>query len=176
MMSDVGEAAPRFFGKFRAVVRETADPQRRGRVRALVPAVLGDRLSGWALPCLPVTGVGSGFFAVPPANARVWFEFESGDPDYPIWTGGFWGDPDPVGELPGGGRDDPPSVLVVRSSGGHLLALDDAGGGGIVLRSAGGAVVRIGDGRIELDAGGGVSIVLSDSGVSIMGDALEVRP
>ena len=26
-------------------------------------------------------------------GAGVWIEFEQGDPDYPIWTGGFWGSP-----------------------------------------------------------------------------------
>jgi hypothetical protein len=28
---------------------------------------------------------------IPPMGAGVWIEFEQGDPDYPIWTGGFWG-------------------------------------------------------------------------------------
>ena len=30
-------------------------------------------------------------FIVPPIGSQVWIEFEQGDPDYPIWTGGFWG-------------------------------------------------------------------------------------
>ena len=32
-----------------------------------------------------------GCFIVPPIGSQVWIEFEQGDPDYPIWTGGFWG-------------------------------------------------------------------------------------
>ena len=27
----------------------------------------------------------------PPIGSQVWVEFEQGDSDYPIWTGGFWG-------------------------------------------------------------------------------------
>ena len=30
-------------------------------------------------------------FMVPQIGAGVWVEFEQGDPDYPIWVGGFWG-------------------------------------------------------------------------------------
>ena len=41
-------------------------------------------------------GDGVGFFAMPPTGANVWVEFEGGDPDYPIWTGCFWG----TGEVP----------------------------------------------------------------------------
>ncbi|MEZ4769135.1 MAG: phage baseplate assembly protein V [Caldilineales bacterium] len=33
-----------------------------------------------------------GLFAVPPVGANVWIEFEAGDPDYPIWAGGFKGE------------------------------------------------------------------------------------
>ena len=41
--------------------------------------------------CLPAVGIQYGICVVPPLGAGVWIEFEQGDPDYPIWTGGFWG-------------------------------------------------------------------------------------
>ena len=43
------------------------------------------------MPCFPVTGVQNGVFTVPSIGAGVWIEFEQGDPDYPIWVGGFYG-------------------------------------------------------------------------------------
>src|SRR6185436_4797932 len=76
-----------FFGKFRGVVTDNKDPKQIGRVRARVPDVMGDKESGWALPCFPFGGSGMGFIALPSVGAGVWIEFEHGDPDYPIWAG-----------------------------------------------------------------------------------------
>ena len=62
----------------------------------MVPEVLGEIPSGWALPCAPYAGTARGFFAVPPIGAGVWIEFEAGDVSRPIWTGGWWA----TGEVP----------------------------------------------------------------------------
>jgi hypothetical protein len=87
---------PQFFGKYRGKVENNIDPMQMGRVQVSVPAVLGDGTLSWAMPCVPYAGSGVGFFAIPPTGANVWVEFEGGDPDYPIWSGCFWG----VGEVP----------------------------------------------------------------------------
>ena len=50
----------RYFGKYRGTVFNNLDPQQLGRIQALVPAVLGDTSSGFAMPCLPVAGVQMG--------------------------------------------------------------------------------------------------------------------
>ena len=67
------------------------DPMMIGRIQVLVPAVSGILLSSWAMPCVPVAGIQTGFFTIPIPGSGVWIEFEQGDPDYPIWVGGFWG-------------------------------------------------------------------------------------
>lgn len=77
-----------FFGKYRGKVENNIDPMMMGRVQVSVPAVLGDGGLSWAMPCAPYAGSGVGFFAIPPTGANVWVEFEGGDPDYPIWSGG----------------------------------------------------------------------------------------
>jgi hypothetical protein len=80
----------RYFGKYRGLVRDNFDVlQRRGRLKVVVPQVLGDA-EVWALPCVPYAGAGVGFFALPPTGTAVWVEFEAGDPTYPIWTGCVW--------------------------------------------------------------------------------------
>ena len=56
-----------------------------------MPGVEGLLPSSWAMPCLPWGGVNTGMFTVPAIGAGVWMEFERGDPNYPIWTGCFWG-------------------------------------------------------------------------------------
>lgn len=85
----------RFFGKYRGLVVDTADPTERGRLKVKVPAVLGESTL-WAMPCVPYAGEGVGLYLLPKADTGVWVEFEGGDPSYPIWSGCFWAD----GELP----------------------------------------------------------------------------
>lgn len=75
-----------YFGKYRAVVKETNDTEKRGRIKVECPSVFGQgNLSGWCLPCFPF-----GFFSIPPKNSLVWIEFEGGSPNNPIWTGVFY--------------------------------------------------------------------------------------
>lgn len=113
----------RFWGKYRGLVADVEDPQGIGRIRARVPAVLGDSVSPWALPCAPCAGPGMGLHAVPPVGAAVWIEFEGGNPDLPIWTGGWW----PDGEVPKdeAGNAATPPLKVLQSASGLLVALDD---------------------------------------------------
>lgn len=115
----------RFYGKYRGVVTDVNDAEQVGRLRALVPAVLGELASPWALPCAPYAGPDVGLHAIPPVGAAVWIEFEGGDPSRPIWSGGWWG----RGEVPAderGRRAAPPQKLL-RSESGLMLALDDDG-------------------------------------------------
>jgi uncharacterized protein involved in type VI secretion and phage assembly len=84
---------------------------------------LGDEDSGWALPCTPYAGDGSGQFTVPEPGTGVWIEFEAGDPSYPIWSGCWWGD----NQVPAdnGGQSGAPSLKVIRSEQGLMLTFDD---------------------------------------------------
>lgn len=113
----------RYYGKYRGIVKENEDPENLGRIRALVPEVLGDVVSGWALPCTPYAGNGTGQFTLPPADAGVWIEFEAGDVSRPIWTGCWWGS----GELPAdnAGQTAVPSLKIIRSEKGLMVTLDD---------------------------------------------------
>lgn len=81
----------RYYGKYRGTVINNIDPEQRGRIMAMVPDVLGMTPSSWALPCVPMAGKQQGVFMVPQLGSGVWIEFEQGNPDYPIWVGGFWG-------------------------------------------------------------------------------------
>lgn len=119
-----GQAVTRFYGKYRGLVTDNNDPLQRGRVRARVPEVLGDVESGWAMPCVPYAGDGSGQYTVPEPDAGVWIEFEAGDPSRPIWSGCWWGD----NQLPAdnGGSSGTPSLRILRSEQGLMLTLDDS--------------------------------------------------
>lgn len=93
----------RFYGKYRAFVRDNHDPERLGRCRLEIPAVLGtgpENWSDWASPCFPFGGIDDcGTFLVPPEGASVWAEFEGGDCQYPIWSGVWLAGSNP-GEMP----------------------------------------------------------------------------
>jgi hypothetical protein len=44
----------KFFGMYRGICMDIADPLEKNRIRVQVPQVLGEELSDWAWPCLPV--------------------------------------------------------------------------------------------------------------------------
>lgn len=79
----------RYYGKYRGLVKDNKDPLGLGRIQATVPAIPGMTVN-WALPCAPYAGDQVGFYTIPPVGAKVWIEFEGGDPTYPIWSGCFW--------------------------------------------------------------------------------------
>jgi hypothetical protein len=93
----------RWYGKYRAFVRDNHDPERLGRCRLEIPAVLGTgeaNWSDWAAPCFPYGGNEDlGMFLVPDEGASVWAEFEGGEVQYPIWSGVWLAKSDP-GEQP----------------------------------------------------------------------------
>src|SRR5262245_15949037 len=81
----------KYYGKNRGTVINNIDPLHLGRTQGMVPDVSNVVPTSWAMPCVPIAGKLEGTFFVPQIGAGVWVEFEQGDPDYPIWVGGFWG-------------------------------------------------------------------------------------
>ena len=75
-------------------------------------------------------------------------EFEQGDPDYPIWTGGWWGS---AADPPALALAVPPVVshVVVQTTGQNTISISDAPGpaGGLLLKSATGAMIMINEHR-----------------------------
>ena len=83
-------SSPKFYGKFRAVVTDIDDPDKRGRIRVKCPKVLGDSKSHWCEVCSPVAYEQGGDFWLPKKDDTVWIEFEDGDPDKPVYSGSWW--------------------------------------------------------------------------------------
>jgi uncharacterized protein involved in type VI secretion and phage assembly len=161
-----------FYGKYRGIVTDNKDPLMIGRVRAKVPDVFGDLESGWAMPCAPFGGKTTGFFAIPAAGAGVWIEFEHGDPEYPIWSGCWWGS---SAEMPPVLLAPPYKKVMLKTEGGNSILLDDTPvTGGITLETAGGQKIVINSLGIEITNGQGASIKMEKLKVSINDGALEV--
>jgi hypothetical protein len=169
----------RYYGKYRGTVIENIDPEQIGRILVQVPDVLGLTPSSWAMPCLPGAGIQSGAFIVPAIGSSVWVEFEQGDPDYPIWTGGFWG---LVADVPIFATAPPPippgQNIVLQTSGQNMVLVSDSAPtpatGGIVLKSVSGAMIVVNETGIYIDNGQGASITLVGPSVDINLGALTV--
>jgi uncharacterized protein involved in type VI secretion and phage assembly len=161
-----------FYGKYRGIVTDINDPLMIGRIRARVPDVMGDDESGWAMPCAPFGGNSMGFFALPSTGGGVWIEFEHGDPDYPIWSGCWWGS---VAEMPPILLAPPYKKMMIKTEGGTTIILDDTPGiGGITLETSAGQKIVMNSINIEITNGQGASIKLTGPQVSINNGALEV--
>lgn len=162
----------KFYGKYRGVVTDNKDPLMTGRIKAKVPDVMGEKETGWAMPCAPFGGSGVGFFALPTVGAGVWIEFEHGDPDYPVWSGCWFGS---AAEMPPVLLAPPYKKTLIKTEGGNSVLLDDTPGiGGITLETSGGQKVVMNATGVEITNGQGASIKLTGPQVSINGGALEV--
>jgi uncharacterized protein involved in type VI secretion and phage assembly len=165
----------RFFGKYRGTVVNNVDPEQRGRIQAMVPDVAGFALSSWALPAFPVSGLQMGIFGLPLPGSGVWIEFEQGDPDYPVWTGVFYGS---AAEVPAMSHLVPPAVpgIVLQTVLQNAIVVSDVPGptGGIMLKSATGAMILINELGITISNGQGAMIQMTGPSVIVNQGALTV--
>lgn len=165
----------RFYGKYRGMVVNNIDPMQLGRIQVMVPDVSNIMLSSWAMPCLPVGGLQMGMFTVPMIGAGVWVEFEQGDPDYPIWTGCFYGS---AADVPTLARAVPPAVpgITLQTPLQNGVVISDVPGptGGILIRSTTGAMIMVNDVGITITNGKGAVITMLGNVVDINAGALTV--
>jgi uncharacterized protein involved in type VI secretion and phage assembly len=169
----------RYFGKYRGMVTDNADPTSRGRIKVRVPAVLGN-LEVWAMPCVPYAGDGVGFYSLPNAGTGIWVEFEAGDASYPIWSGCFWAD----GQLPDNNdanikiwktdsitlrMDDSADELKAETSNGAKVTITDE-----IKSEKGGASHTVSSSGVVSDSGGSGKVDVSSSSVSANNGAWEV--
>jgi hypothetical protein len=157
-----------YFGKYRGTVANNIDPMQQGRIQISVPSVLGSGQLSWAMPCVPYAGSGVGLFLIPPVDANIWVEFEAGDPDYPIWSGCFWG----VGEVPALPAIAEMKVLKTDSC---TITLNDLPGiGGVTIETMTGMKIILSATGLEIDNGQGGSIKMTGPQVSVNNGGLEV--
>ena len=161
-----------YYGKYRGVVVNNIDPEQIGRVIVSVPEVLSEAASSWAMPCVPFAGIQAGCFVVPPIGSQVWVEFEQGNPDRPIWTGGFWTTQADVPVLALNPPPIPPGQnIVLQTTLGNALVLSDAvgsAGDGITLKAASGAMIMVNSAGILIENGKGASIMLQGPNIVFM--------
>jgi hypothetical protein len=176
----------KFYGKYRGTVMNNIDPMQMGRIQAIVPDVLGPIPTSFAMPCLPITGKQMGTFMLPQIGSGVWIEFEQGNPDYPIWTGGYWG---LAAELPLAALAGNPAApsLIFQSTLQNAVMISDLPPtppppvmppvpttGGIILRSTTGASIVVNDAGIFISNGKGAIISMMGPNILVNNGALMI--
>jgi hypothetical protein len=123
----------RYYGIYSGTVIDNADPEGRGRIRALCPAVnmatedrVGDNY--WMLPCMdgmgtdPETGQKNGVFFPPDVGMKVWVSFQYGDPSLPpVYMGGYITDKDQDALLSGADA----LARGMRTTSGHYIRMNE---------------------------------------------------
>lgn len=165
----------KYYGKYRGLVLNNIDPMMTARLLVQVPDVFGLSTSSWAMPCVPIAGPQMGVYVVPLIGSKVWVEFEGGNPDYPIWTGGFWGTSAEVPALALTGIPASPNI-VLQTTAQNTIVVSDLPGptGGIMLKSPTGASIIVNDTGIYIQNGKGASLILAGPTVTINNGALTI--
>lgn len=153
----------RFFGKYRGTVTQV--DQATLRLKAKVPAVLGEQETGWCMPCVPYAGDQVGMAFLPEIGAGVWIEFEGGDVSYPIWTGCYWR----TGEYP---SEAAPQVKVVVTAAKHKLIFDDSASTITITDASANKIVLDSNGILIERAG--KKILVNNAKVDVNDGGLEV--
>lgn len=93
-------ADKKYYGIYQGIVTNINDPEKRGRIKVKCPDVLGGSAeSAWCDPMIPVAYDYGGDFCIPPRNEAVWVQFIAGNPNRPVWLGGWWSrSATPIGE------------------------------------------------------------------------------
>ncbi len=85
------EAFGLYYATYEGVVTNIDDPENRARIKIKCPAVYGSaEYPKWVLPLGMFVGKGIGFYALPQVGDNVWITFKNGNPEFPIWTYGWY--------------------------------------------------------------------------------------
>lgn len=141
----------RQLGVVPAVVTNTNDPKKWGRVKVKFPWLTEADESTWARVLSSGAGPDAGFFAVPDVGDEVFVAFEQGDFNFPLVLGGVWNGRHP---LPPSAHKAPanqkPQVRTWTSRAGHQITLFDN------------------NKKIEIKSANGLHITLDDNGKNII--------
>ncbi|MGG7566513.1 phage baseplate assembly protein V [Rhodovulum sp. DZ06] len=166
---------PVFYGKYRATVINNVDPQNQGRIMVQLGDKYGLFPSTWAMPSFPFAAKGmAGMVALPQIGAGVWVEFEAGDPDHPIWSGGFFPDPAGFPALALAGATPVTPNIHMQTTTGTSVTLSDNPAQQVFVKTATGAMISIGAAGVSISNGQGATIVMSGPSVIINNGALVV--
>jgi hypothetical protein len=79
------------FGKYRGLVIDHVDPDKRGRLKLQIPSVFGTETTDWVIGAFPFGGSSNeGMIFIPAVGSHVLVEFIEGDKSSPVWTATYY--------------------------------------------------------------------------------------
>jgi len=160
----------RWPGVVTAIVTNTDDPNKWGRVKVKFPWLTEDAESDWARIIGPGGGPKAGFFALPDVGDEVLVVFEQGDFDQPFVLGGLWNGKDAIPpKSDGAGSGEIPLVRTWCSRTGHRITVYDNADNKIEIITAGNHQLTMDDAnkKITLKTSAGLVITLDDNGSKV---------
>lgn len=111
-----------YYGFYEGIVADNEDPDVRLRIKLKCPAVYGNVVfDKWVRPFGIMLGKNLSFYAVPPVGSPVWVAFKNGNPEFPIWSYGWY----PENYSP---SDAEPNKFVFTTPSGYKLLFDEKDG------------------------------------------------
>lgn len=142
----------RFYGPYRAIVEDNADPAGLGRVSVSCPrARLNKDNNQWLFPMSAGAGKGYGEFFPPEIGDAVWIFFDNGDPSVPAcYLGGWYNGSDVPADLAPDPGDAPKKRGWVTPAGNQIIIDDTDGSESVLIKQKSGKVVRIKEDKISV--------------------------
>ena len=179
-----------YYSTYHAIVIDNNDPDQQARIKVKVPQITGDEeINEWILPNSTYAGKNVGFVAVPDVDDGVWVSFKNGNPRFPVYTGGWWANPqNEESGVPQEARgEDYPYIRLWKTTSGHFIRMNDkqkvfdifdANGNKLVMDSKtvelanqDGANIKLEDFLVKLN-GEKEPAVLGDTNASVLTDTL----
>jgi uncharacterized protein involved in type VI secretion and phage assembly len=164
----------RWPGVVPAIVTNTDDPEKWGRVKVKFPWMADDAESDWARVVGSGAGPNAGFCSIPEVNDEVIVAFSHGDFGQPIVLGGVWNGKDALPpQVANAAKNEMPKVRAWQTPKGHQITLYDNADNKVEVKTAGGSQVLLDDAgkKIIVKSSGGLSITLDDGGSKIIIDS-----
>lgn len=164
------EPFQRWAGVVTAVVTNSDDPKKWGRVKLKYPWLSDEVESHWARVAAPGAGPEAGLSLIPAVNDEVLVAFEHGDFNRPFVLGGMWNGKAKLPEATAGAKEQElPLVRSWRSRTGHQIVMHDDQQNKVTLVTAAGHQLTLDDAnkQIELTSEGGLVVRLDDNSSTI---------
>lgn len=112
----------RVYGVKLAIVTNTQDPEKLGRIKVNYPWLSETSESDWVRVCSPFAGKDRGQFFLPDVGDEVLVAFQQGDMDLPYVLGGLWNSSSTPPEENADGKN---NIKIIKSRSGHTITISD---------------------------------------------------
>jgi uncharacterized protein involved in type VI secretion and phage assembly len=169
-LTDLARRSERLFGKYRAIVSDNKDPQRRGRLQLIIPSVFGaEPHAEWVQGAFALGGhPQEAAFLIPAIDSHILVEFIEGDKNAPVWTASYFPQPTRADVAVSEGFDlEQGQLQYLRTRSGIEVRLEDDGADHqmIVVTHPKGAELRVdAEGIVSLQDGKAAKITLDPVG------------